>query len=53
MDEVKRALSGSGVAIEMEGAADARGRVVSQEPDPGTILVEDTARVRIRFAPGA
>jgi cell division protein FtsI (penicillin-binding protein 3) len=53
VSEVKRALAGSGVALEVEGTLDGAGRAVDQEPDPGTILAEDTARVRVRFAPGA
>jgi len=37
------------VRIEVEG----RGRAVSQDPGPGTILTGGEKRVRVRFDPGA
>jgi cell division protein FtsI (penicillin-binding protein 3) len=51
--QVRRLFAGSGVALELEGAMDETGRAVAQDPDPGTIVAERMARVRVRFAPGA
>jgi cell division protein FtsI (penicillin-binding protein 3) len=45
-DEVRRATIGIGLEVEMLG----RGRAVSQDPAPGTILAGSTRRVSVRFA---
>jgi len=44
--QVKQATSGIGLEVEMLG----RGRAVSQDPEPGTILAGSTRRVSVRFA---
>jgi cell division protein FtsI (penicillin-binding protein 3) len=44
--EVKQATTGIGIEVEMQG----HGRVVAQDPAPGTILAGTTRRVSVRFA---
>jgi hypothetical protein len=47
ISEVKKVTAGIGLEVEMRGW----GRVVSQDPAPGTILAGSTRRVSVRFAP--
>jgi cell division protein FtsI (penicillin-binding protein 3) len=47
IDEVRQATRGTRLEVEMKG----RGRVVSQEPAPGTILAGATRRVSVQFMP--
>jgi cell division protein FtsI (penicillin-binding protein 3) len=47
IDEVRRATTGIGLEVEMRG----RGRAISQDPAPGTILAGATRRVSVRFVP--
>ena len=45
--EVRQATRGIRLEVEMKG----RGRAVSQDPAPGTILAGTTRRVSVRFTP--
>jgi cell division protein FtsI (penicillin-binding protein 3) len=47
ISEVKQVTTRVGLEVEMQGY----GRVVSQDPAPGTILAGTTRRVSVRFAP--
>ncbi|MEE9607649.1 MAG: penicillin-binding protein [Myxococcota bacterium] len=47
--EVAQVAARSGFAVEASG----RGRVVAQEPAPGTVLAIGATRVRVRFSPPA
>jgi len=47
ISELKNVTTGIGLEVEMRGW----GRVVSQDPAPGTILAGNTRRVSVRFAP--
>ena len=46
-DEVRQATRGIRLEVEMKG----RGRAVSQDPAPGTILAGTTRRVSVQFMP--
>jgi beta-lactam-binding protein with PASTA domain len=46
--EVKAVTARARVAVEISGA----GRVVSQEPPPGSVVASQSA-IHVRFAPGA
>ena len=45
--EVQAVARSAGIAVIIEG----KGRAVSQEPPPGTIVVTRSARIRVRFEP--
>jgi hypothetical protein len=47
IDEVRQATRGTRLEVEMRG----RGRAVSQDPAPGTILAGATRRVSVQFMP--